>query len=151
MSHSIPLPDAAATRQLGAALARRIGPGDVVALRGNLGAGKTTLVRGLVEALCGPDSEVVSPTFTLVQSYDADGLALYHYDLFRLDTPDELTELGWEDTSEGVLLVEWPERAGARLPPWRLEVTLAKDGDGRSAALVGFGEDWQNRIDGFRI
>lgn len=144
------LRDAAATRRLGATLAGLIRPGDVIALHGGLGAGKTTLVRGLVEALCGPGSEVVSPTFTLLQVYDAPGLRLYHYDLYRIESETELTELGWEDTLDGVLVAEWPERAGDRLPAWRLEVTLTKDGDGRRAALVGFGEDWQERLNGFR-
>ncbi len=123
---TIDLPDERAT----AALARRLAPllraGDVVALNGQLGAGKTAFARALIRALAGDDEDVPSPTFTLVQSYDASGGRIYHFDLYRIAHPDELIEIGWEEAlSDGIVLVEWPHRAGPLLPARRLEVDIA--------------------------
>lgn len=107
------LEDEAATRAAGAALADRLEAGDVVLLHGALGAGKTTLVRGLLAAL-GHVGEVPSPSFAIVQPYDALRLPLWHADLYRIDDPAELAELGLETVlGDGALIVEWPERAGA--------------------------------------
>ena len=116
------LADDAATRALGAALAGLLKAGDVIALHGDLGAGKTTLTRGLIQALCGADEDVPSPTYTLVQAYDGPGFPIWHFDLYRLDRPDEVRELGWDETQAGVALIEWPDRAGRYLPTpsWRV-------------------------------
>jgi tRNA threonylcarbamoyladenosine biosynthesis protein TsaE len=122
---TIDLADEAAT----AALARKLAPllraGDVVALRGALGAGKTAFARALIRALTRPDEEVPSPTFTLVQGYDAPGARIHHFDLYRIAHPDELVEIGWDEAlADGIALVEWPERAGLLLPARRLEIAL---------------------------
>ena len=110
------LPDEDATTLFGEDIAVALRPGDILALKGDLGAGKTTLARSIVRALAGDaELDVPSPTFTLVQSYDA-RIPVHHFDLYRLGEPDELEELGlFEATEEGVALVEWPERAGDRL------------------------------------
>ena len=101
MEHTFILADDAATRALGAALAGLLMAGDVIALHGDLGAGKTTLTRGLIQALCGADEDVPSPTYTLVQAYDGPGFPIWHFDLYRLDRPDEVRELGWDETQAG--------------------------------------------------
>lgn len=134
-------------RAFGAALAPFLGLGDVIALHGGLGAGKTTLARGLISALCGPGTEVPSPTYTLVQSYEAPAGLVYHFDLYRLEDAAGLAELGWDATEDGIMLVEWPERAGAALPAWRLDVVIEPDPAGRRLVLEPRGEDWQKRLD----
>lgn len=144
----ITLEDEAATRRLGAALAPLLKRGDMVALFGGLGAGKTTLSRGLIGALLGADTHVPSPTYMLVQLYEPEAFPLWHFDLYRIEAPDALIELGWQDTVDGVALVEWPERAG-ELPSWRLDIHLSEDGSGRKARLEPHGEDWHKRLDGF--
>jgi tRNA threonylcarbamoyladenosine biosynthesis protein TsaE len=142
----IALPDEAATLALGARLAACLRRGDVVTLSGPLGAGKTTLARGLVSALLGPAAETPSPTYTLVQTYDTPGFELWHFDLYRLESPEEVYELGFEDALiDGVSLMEWPERLGALAPPDRLDVILAPDGAGRIAELRP-GASWKDRI-----
>ena len=119
-----PLPDLGATQALGARIAARLQPGDAVAPAGDLGAGKTTLVRAILASL-GVRENVPSPTFTLVQSYETPRLSVSHYDLYRLKSEGEMDELGLEEALEtGAALIEWPERAGARLPPERLMVQL---------------------------
>lgn len=145
------LKDKTRTEALGAALATLARPGDMLALTGGLGAGKTTLARGFLRALCGDGTDVPSPTYTLVQTYEAAGVPVSHFDLYRIETPDELSELGWDDTETSIALVEWPDRAGDRLPRWRLDLTLSPLDNGRIAALEPRGEDWQTRLDGFRI
>jgi tRNA threonylcarbamoyl adenosine modification protein YjeE len=139
----IPLPDEAATRQFGRFLAEELESGDVVALSGGLGAGKTTLARAIVRALAGDEAlEVPSPTFTLMQTYDTAHGPVVHADLYRVNDPEELTELGFEEASEsGILLVEWPERAGSALKQDRLEIALEiSSGEGtRTARLSGTG------------
>lgn len=144
------LPSERETQALGAALAALLRPGDVVALHGDLGAGKTTLARGLVQALLGRPEEVPSPTYTLVQVYEAPAFPLWHFDLYRLDQPEDVEELGWDETVEGVALIEWPERAGALLPKSRLDVYLEISGEGRRARLEPGGEGWQERLDELR-
>ncbi|NBC21184.1 MAG: tRNA (adenosine(37)-N6)-threonylcarbamoyltransferase complex ATPase subunit type 1 TsaE [Alphaproteobacteria bacterium] len=151
MTLRFPLPGEADTRALGAALAGHLRAGDVIALHGGLGAGKTTLARGLVCALAGKAIEVVSPTFTLVQTYEAPGLSIWHFDLYRLESPDELVELGWQEAEDGLALVEWPERAGPFLPAWRLDLRLEPQGHSRMAYLEPRGEDWHKRLDGFQF
>lgn len=112
-----------ATKQFASRLAACLKAGDCLALHGGLGVGKTTFVRFLIEALCGPTA-VPSPTFTLVQTYETAVTTLWHFDLYRLKQADELYELGWEEALQGIALVEWPERAGSHLPVNRLDVKL---------------------------
>jgi tRNA threonylcarbamoyladenosine biosynthesis protein TsaE len=133
---SMPLPDEATTEQLGATLALRLKPGDVVGLRGDLGAGKTTLARAIIRAAADdPELIVPSPTFTLVEIYETARGTFWHFDLYRLERPEQVFELGWEDAlADGIVLIEWPERLGALLPK-HLDVTLELDGDGRRALL----------------
>lgn len=134
---SLSLQDEAATERLGAALAERLRPRDVVALQGGLGAGKTTLARAILRAAAGDPSLIVpSPTFTLVEVYDTPRGSFWHFDLYRLDDPQQVYELGWEEArAEGIVLLEWPDRLGPLLPK-HLSVTLelASD-DGRRAIL----------------
>lgn len=137
------------SEQFGAALSILLAPGDVLALKGDLGAGKTTLTRGLIGALCGAGTEVPSPTYTLVQTYDAPSFTLWHFDLYRLEHEDEVFELGWTETADGVAVVEWPDRAGRHLPKNHLTVRLETVGDGRRVTLEPAGEDWQKRLHGF--
>lgn len=133
----------------GGQLARLLRVGDVVALSGNLGAGKTTLARAILEAL-GLEEEAPSPTFALVQPYDAPPLALpvWHVDAYRLAAPSEARELGLEDAFETALcLIEWPEKLGAALPPDVLWVRLDGSGDARTLTLKG-NAAWQRRLAG---
>lgn len=134
------LADEDATTRLGQDLAMALRPGDLVALSGDLGAGKTTLARGLIRAMTEDSAlDVPSPTFTLVQSYDA-RVPVHHLDLYRLSSPDELDELGLDEMlSEGAVLVEWPERAGDRLPAGAVAVELVHEGEGRLARIAGSG------------
>jgi tRNA threonylcarbamoyl adenosine modification protein YjeE len=136
------LRDEAATLVLGAALSPHLVHGDVVALSGELGAGKTTLARGVVAGLArlsGQAQEAVpSPSFPLVQMYEFGGLVLWHFDLFRIASPAELVELGWQEAlGEGATLVEWPERAPGFLPDPTLAIRLEWEGEGRLALLSG--------------
>jgi tRNA threonylcarbamoyladenosine biosynthesis protein TsaE len=136
----IDLTDAEATARLGASRQACLRPGDAICLFGPLGAGKSTLARGLIRALTSPDEEVPSPTFTLVQTYEAEGLVLSHFDLYRLDDPNEIHELGLEEAlDDGVALIEWPERLEGRLPPDRLDIVLTAHGEGRTATLSAHG------------
>jgi len=133
------------TEALGAAVARVLEAGDVVCLWGPLGAGKTTLARGLIRALMGPDEETPSPTFTLVQTYDAPQFPVAHLDLYRLSGPEEMRELGLEEAlEEGAAVIEWPDRLGDRLPPDRLDIRLRIDPEGRQAELERHGR-WKDR------
>ncbi|NKB50480.1 MAG: tRNA (adenosine(37)-N6)-threonylcarbamoyltransferase complex ATPase subunit type 1 TsaE [Alphaproteobacteria bacterium] len=141
------LTDIAATQALGATISGLLRAGDVVALYGELGAGKTTLARALIAAL-GHTGEVPSPTFTLVQSYDLSPVAVWHFDLYRIDAPDEIIELGIEEAlADAISLIEWPERMASQLPPDRLDILLSyTDSEvGRRAALTGHG-NWGSRL-----
>lgn len=142
--------DLAATQALAARLAVLARPGDVFALSGDLGAGKTEFARAFIRALTDAHEDVPSPTFTLVQTYEADAFEIWHFDLYRLDSPDDAFELGIEDAfHDGVALIEWPEHLGPYLPRRRLEVhltTLAGPG-ARSIELVPHG-DWAKRLKG---
>jgi len=135
---TLSLPDVAATRALGARIAAGLSAGDLVALEGDLGAGKTTLARAILRSL-GMSEDVPSPTFTLVQLYETPDLTVRHYDLYRIENANEIAELGIDEAVEdGAALVEWPERAGGRLPGALLQVGLqAADADSRTASLSG--------------
>ncbi len=127
------LEEAGATEAFGARLANALRPGDVVALSGDLGAGKTTLARGLLAAL-GLAGEAPSPSFAIVQPYDVDELRLpvWHVDLYRIEDADEIEEFGLDEArGEAVLLIEWPERMGARLWADALRLRIEPAGDGR--------------------
>ncbi|HEY3642505.1 MAG TPA: tRNA (adenosine(37)-N6)-threonylcarbamoyltransferase complex ATPase subunit type 1 TsaE [Xanthobacteraceae bacterium] len=123
---SVVLPDEHATRRLAVDVANALKPGDLVTLSGDLGAGKTTFARALIRHLADDETtEVPSPTFTLMQSYDLPRFQVVHVDLYRTTGMAELTELGFDDLPEGaVVLLEWPDRAGNRLPPDRLDIAL---------------------------
>ena len=142
------LPDLAATSTLAAQIAPVLITGDVIALRGGLGAGKTTFARALISELLGQEADVPSPTYTLVQIYDVPRFPVFHFDLYRLDHADEVLELGWDETQSGVSLIEWPDRAGAHLPEWRLDLSLEIIGDIRKARLAPLGEASQIRLKG---
>lgn len=144
MEFSVPLPDEQATARLGAAIAGRLRAGDVVALSGPLGTGKTTLARAIIGALSGI-SEAPSPTFTLVETYETADFPLFHFDLYRLEKAEDVWELGLEDALDGVSLIEWPERIGRFLPASTLVVRLSMDGEKRKALVRG-GEEWSSRL-----
>ncbi len=131
------LDSAAATEALGAQLAHVLTPGCILYLRGDLGAGKTTLVRGLLHGL-GYPGIVKSPTYTLVEPYAIGKWRLFHWDLYRLADPEELEYLGLREQLDGeaVLLIEWPERGPGELPAADLEVTLDYVGEGRGCRLA---------------
>ena len=133
------LPDSSATEALGAALAQGFpgaGSGAVIHLRGELGSGKTTCARNLLQAL-GVTATVRSPTYTLVDTYSVASLTCVHVDLYRVQTTTEVEELGLRDmTGSGYLmLIEWPEKGGIAVPPADLNLQLVYQGDARSAAL----------------
>jgi tRNA threonylcarbamoyladenosine biosynthesis protein TsaE len=136
MTIDLKLPDAAATARLGAALAKGIAPGRVLHLSGDLGAGKTTLVRGLLHAL-GVAGPIKSPTYTWVEPYDLSSLDLYHFDFYRFDDPTAWLSSGLRDYfgPQSACIVEWPERAGALLPPPDLMVRLEYENEMRRARI----------------
>jgi len=130
-----------ATNALGARLAAALRPGDAVLLSGPYGAGKTALARALLRALAGdPALEVPSPSYTLVQSYVTPLGPVHHFDLWRLGSPADVAELGWDEALEGIVLAEWPERLGPLRPGGALEVALEIEGEGRRATLTGWPE-----------
>jgi tRNA threonylcarbamoyladenosine biosynthesis protein TsaE len=144
----IQLPDPAATAALAVALARLARPGDGIALRGDLGAGKTFFARAFIA-----EPDVPSPTFTLVQTYDlsescGEPRRVWHFDLYRLQSPEDAVELDIEDAfAEGISLIEWPDRLGPLLPAERLDVELAfgPTPDARIASLTASGS-WAARL-----
>ncbi|MFZ5778581.1 MAG: tRNA (adenosine(37)-N6)-threonylcarbamoyltransferase complex ATPase subunit type 1 TsaE [Pseudomonadota bacterium] len=133
------LPDEAATQRLGDLLAGRLQVRDLVALHGGLGVGKTALARAILRAASRDPALIVpSPTFTLVEVYETRRGTFWHFDLYRLEAPEQVFELGWEEArADGIALVEWPERLEGLLPGDRLDVMLSIDGAGRRADLRG--------------
>ena len=144
----ISLPDQAATARLGREIAERLRPGDVVALSGGLGAGKTTLAREIIAAL-GYQGDVPSPSFSIIEVYDppAVRLPLVHADFYRLESPDEIFEIGLDDYREGAALIaEWPEQAGGFAHEAAcLSIALEIADEGR-LAIVEAGKDWHGRL-----
>jgi len=140
------LPDLAAMAALGQRIAAAARPGDVVALSGTLGSGKTTLARAMIAAL-GHDGEVPSPSFTIIETYDQLPLPVVHADFYRLERPLEAAQLGLDDYREGALLIaEWPENAGGFAhEPGCLSLSLEIVGEGRKA-IARCGADWHGRF-----
>ena len=137
-----------ATRLLASQLADLARPKDILALNGDLGAGKTTLARAFIRAI-GGDCEVPSPTFMLVQVYEFSSINIYHFDLYRIEDYEEIIELGVEEAfSDGVSLIEWPDRMGNYIPLERLDISLnsSLDEDCREVILVGHGASWIKRL-----
>jgi tRNA threonylcarbamoyladenosine biosynthesis protein TsaE len=137
----------AETEAFGAKLAGGLRPGDVIALYGDLGAGKTTLARGVLRAL-GFDGDVPSPSFPIVIAYDPPDVTmpLWHVDLYRIDDPDEIEELGLDDARmDGVLMIEWPERLGTYMWPDAVRITLSRDGDDRRRLTWDAPAAWEGR------
>ncbi|NVE93610.1 tRNA (adenosine(37)-N6)-threonylcarbamoyltransferase complex ATPase subunit type 1 TsaE [Altererythrobacter lutimaris] len=145
---TIELPDLAAMAEFGARIAAQLQPGDVVELRGDLGAGKSTLARAVLAAL-GHKGDVPSPTFTLIELYDdaAMRMPVAHADFYRLDDAAEVLELGLDDYREGAaLLAEWPEKGGGfahELACLTIELEIAEQG---RRAIVSGGKAWQGRM-----
>ena len=140
------LPDLSAMEAFGRRIAARLRPGDVVALSGGLGAGKTTLARAIIAA-SGHRGEVPSPTFTILETYDELKLPLVHADFYRLETPAEVEELGLDDYRDGAaLLAEWPDNVGGFAHETQcLSIALETLGNGR-VAIVEPGADWLGRL-----
>jgi len=135
----------AATEALGAALAPLIRPGDVIALSGNLGAGKTTLARGLLRGL-GYQGDVASPTFPIVQPYDELIPPVWHVDLYRIEDPAEITQLALDEAlTDAALLIEWPERMGVALWGHALHLSLERQGEGARALTARVPPAWASR------
>jgi tRNA threonylcarbamoyladenosine biosynthesis protein TsaE len=130
------LPDEPATLALGAALAQALEPGLTIYLEGDLGAGKTTLARGVLRGL-GHAGPVKSPTYTLVEVYELSRLHLHHFDFYRFHDPREWIDAGFRETFNGrnVSLIEWPEKAGSMLPPADIRIDLESSNSGRSVIL----------------
>jgi tRNA threonylcarbamoyladenosine biosynthesis protein TsaE len=149
----VDLPDEAATAALASHVAALVVPGDIIALKGDLGAGKTSFARAFIRARGDAHEEVPSPTFTLVQVYQTDAVAIWHFDLYRLDAAEEAWELGIEEAfASGVSLIEWPERLASLLPQRRLEITLDfGDRPHTRRAILVSDAGWRSRLAGFDV
>jgi tRNA threonylcarbamoyladenosine biosynthesis protein TsaE len=142
----IALEDEAATLALAATIAGLARPGDAILIEGGLGAGKTVFARGFLRAL-GIEEEVPSPTFTLVQAYEGTIGPIWHFDLYRLNRPEEVLELGFEEArAEAMLLLEWPDRLGPLRPSDALTVQLRIDCPTSRIAELSGGGDWPQRL-----
>lgn len=128
----------AETAECAANLAASLKAGDIILLHGTLGMGKTVFARALIRALTGNENEdVPSPTFTLVQTYEGQNCPVFHYDLYRIEDPEEIHELGWEDAcAEGITIVEWPERLGAYRPAQTLDISISSVDNDPNARLI---------------
>jgi tRNA threonylcarbamoyladenosine biosynthesis protein TsaE len=127
----------AETSSLAASLAAKCRAGDLFLLSGPLGAGKSVFSRAFIRALCGEETEVPSPTFTLVQNYECAKGTIWHYDLYRLEDPEEIFELGWEEAMvDGISLVEWPQKLGEFTPMYATRIAIEPlDGDKRKITV----------------
>jgi len=132
------------TAAAGAALARVVRAGDVITLSGPLGVGKTALARGLIGAL-GHEGEVPSPSFAIVQPYEELNPPVWHVDLYRIEDPSEIEELGLDAAADAVLLVEWPERAGTDLWPEALTLSLDFIADSERILTAKVPPSWEGR------
>ena len=141
------------TEQLAKAFSGLLETGDIVALYGTLGVGKTAFTRFLVQSLCSNNEEVPSPTFTLLQTYDAPNFPIYHYDLYRLKNPKEVFELGIEDAFyDGVSIIEWPEKMGAYLPQKKvLSIQISCTEEIRNIVFSSNNPDWNERLNAWNV
>tara|TARA_R110002072_G_scaffold182463_1_gene338597 strand:- start:669 stop:1160 length:492 start_codon:yes stop_codon:yes gene_type:complete len=154
MAHSLILQSEVRSLAESAALAERVSeilkPGDIIALGGTLGAGKTAFVRALVRALAREEIDVPSPTYNLLLTYDFDDFCLYHYDLYRLEAPEEAFELDIDEAFDsGVSVIEWPDRLGRYLPEsnLRIEITAEDAGNSEARLFSFYGDDqWRRRL-----
>lgn len=142
------LQDSAATEALGKLLGRYAADGDVFCLTGDLGAGKTLLSRGVAEALGVSSEDVTSPTFAIMNVYQGTELEVRHFDLYRLNRPEELEDIGFDEYAggDGVTLIEWAELFSEQLPEEYLQITLRLDGVGRRAVLEPKGERYEELL-----
>lgn len=131
------LPDQAATEALAQHMAPHVLPGDVLLLSGDIGAGKSCFARAFIRALLGAGVDVPSPTYTLVQTYEADSVTICHADLYRISHGDEVLELGLLDMPQAICLIEWPERAGAVWGETALHLTFTPKAEGRDLQAMG--------------
>jgi tRNA threonylcarbamoyladenosine biosynthesis protein TsaE len=140
--------DEKGTARIAERLARVARRGDMIGLRGGLGSGKTTFARAFIRALTTPEEEVPSPTFTLVQRYETDTHAVFHFDLYRLESSDEVWELGIEEAfAEGVSLVEWPEWLGVFRPAGWCEIDFDLGCAPTARAItIRCGDSWRERL-----
>jgi tRNA threonylcarbamoyladenosine biosynthesis protein TsaE len=146
--YKLSLKNETATAILAHKIAKVAKPGDVVALVGDLGVGKTAFARAFIGAR-GGNSEVPSPTYTLVQVYEFEKADIYHFDLYRIEDSEEIFELGIEDAMySGISLIEWPDRMGPYIPFERLDIILTSciDENAREVVLVGYGDIWVNKL-----
>ena len=145
---TIELAGLSATHELAATLARVAKAGDVLALYGDLGSGKTEFARAFIRTLTDPQEDVPSPTFTLVQTYEGETADIWHFDLYRLERAEEAFELGIEDAfHEAISLIEWPENLGPYLPRSRLDIHLSTTkGKNHRQATLGPHADWSERL-----
>ncbi len=156
-ARAIDLPDENATAALATALAACARRGDVIGLSGPLGSGKTTFARYFIGASLGASpreqQEVPSPTFTLVETYQPDsGAAIWHFDLYRIEAPEDAYELGIEDAfADGIALIEWPERLGSLMPREHLQVALASGKNEKArVATLSPSPSWADRVAGLK-
>ena len=136
----------AETDQLATKISQLLSTGDTILLEGDIGAGKTAFGRALIKARCGPATDVPSPTFSIVQTYDADDIEIWHCDLYRLGGPDDILELGLDAAfKDAVVLVEWPDRLGDLKPSDALELSISLVGDKRRFSFSGSAK-WAKRL-----
>ncbi len=143
-SATLILADETETTRLGVAIADLLDPGDCLLLEGAIGAGKTHLARAIIQSRLAVPEDVPSPTYTVVQTYDAGSVEIWHADLYRLGDSSELVELGLEDAlSNAVTLIEWPDRLGDLAPDDALKVDFSNDGAGRRLVMTSPSDKWR--------
>ena len=147
------LKNSLATESLGQAVGRAAADGDVICLTGDLGAGKTLFTKGVAEALGVAAEDVTSPTFAIMNVYDGGRLQVRHFDLYRLNRPEELEDIGFAEYAggDGVTLIEWAELFADQLPDEYLQVLITKEGDGRRAVLSAKGRRYEELLDNLEV